>query len=206
MGRSSFSTAGARVRGMFAQPQDVLDTQGNLAMPFHFQCIGTFGAHSGPVWCLAAFDNLLFTSGSESTINVWDLGLDEPARVRVLRGHDGMVHSLTCNDRYLFSGDADGLLKVSVCICACICVCALYLCMCMYLCVCALCLWQCAGFIFALSGLCAHCPVPFFFSLASAAFGREQIWDVSSLECVRTFKATAHICAALATVDDLVGM
>ena len=43
-----------------------------------------------------------FTTGSDETIHVWDLS-SRPARIKVLTGHRGVVHSLAVHNRKLYS-------------------------------------------------------------------------------------------------------
>jgi hypothetical protein len=68
-------------------------------------CIGTFSAHTGAVWQIAAQDQLMFTTGSTEHIHVWDLSA--PGRIGVLAA-DAPVHSLCLHSGVLYSGDAQG--------------------------------------------------------------------------------------------------
>jgi hypothetical protein len=82
-----------------------------LEWPFNFQCIGTLGGHAGPVWCIAAHGHLLFTSGTEASIGVWDLGKRQPTRKGKLQGHTAVVHVLHVKAPFLWSGDAERTVK-----------------------------------------------------------------------------------------------
>lgn len=75
-------------------------------MPFNFQCIGTFEAHSGTVWNVAAYSRFLFTTGSDDRIVVWDLGAAQPSRKCELHGHNGVIHSMVAHEGFLYSGDS----------------------------------------------------------------------------------------------------
>ncbi|EDQ88245.1 uncharacterized protein MONBRDRAFT_26455 [Monosiga brevicollis MX1] len=84
-----------------------------LELPFNYQCDGTLRAHLGPVWCIECYEDLMFSAGSDETdIHVWDLAPREPKRLRLLQGHQAMVHSLHVRDNRLFSGDEARLVRV----------------------------------------------------------------------------------------------
>ncbi|XP_025081950.1 E3 ubiquitin-protein ligase TRAF7-like [Pomacea canaliculata] len=71
-----------------------------------FKCKGTFVGHQGPVWCLCAMGDYLFSGSSDKTIKVWDTSASYKC-VRTLEGHTGIVLALcTCGNK-LFSGSQD---------------------------------------------------------------------------------------------------
>ncbi len=49
--------------GLIPHSHESLDGRGELVMPFNFHCVGTFSAHTGPVWQIAARENFMFTTG-----------------------------------------------------------------------------------------------------------------------------------------------
>jgi hypothetical protein len=49
--------------GLIPHTHESLDGRGELVMPFNFHCVGTFSAHTGPVWQIAARENFMFTTG-----------------------------------------------------------------------------------------------------------------------------------------------
>eukprot|EP00050_Salpingoeca_kvevrii_P010771 m.10239 g.10239 ORF g.10239 m.10239 type:complete len:648 (+) comp3070_c0_seq1:207-2150(+) len=88
-------------------PSEAIGAEGELIMPFNFQCIGTFEAHTGTVWCVTSHQNYLFTTGSDEKIFVWDVAARQPYRMKVLHGHTGVIHSLCVQDGFLISGDSE---------------------------------------------------------------------------------------------------
>eukprot|EP00045_Choanoeca_perplexa_P016587 m.224854 g.224854 ORF g.224854 m.224854 type:complete len:1048 (+) comp17301_c0_seq3:141-3284(+) len=87
--------------------------QDELQLPFNFQCIGTLGGHKGPIWCLAHYEQLLFSvSSDETAIHVWDLSGREPKRLQVLTGHNAVIHCLHVDKQQLYSGDTHRQIKV----------------------------------------------------------------------------------------------
>jgi len=77
-----------------------------------FKCKGTFVGHSGPVWCLCAHGDYLFSGSSDKQIKVWDTATNFRCQ-KTLEGHDGIVLALTAYNDKLFSGSADSSIKVS---------------------------------------------------------------------------------------------
>lgn len=76
-----------------------------------FKCKGTFVGHSGPVWCLCAHGDFLFSGSSDKQIKVWDTATNYRCQ-KTLEGHDGIVLALTAYNDKLFSGSADWSIKV----------------------------------------------------------------------------------------------
>ncbi|XP_076443202.1 E3 ubiquitin-protein ligase TRAF7-like [Babylonia areolata] len=71
-----------------------------------FKCKGTFVGHQGPVWCLCAMGDYLFSGSSDKTIKVWDMGASYKCE-RTLEGHTGIVLALCTYGNKLFSGSQD---------------------------------------------------------------------------------------------------
>ncbi|XP_041363927.1 E3 ubiquitin-protein ligase TRAF7-like [Gigantopelta aegis] len=71
-----------------------------------FKCKGTFVGHQGPVWCLCAMGDYLFSGSSDKTIKVWDTGSSYIC-VKTLEAHSGIVLALCTHGNKLFSGSQD---------------------------------------------------------------------------------------------------
>ncbi|KAL5017981.1 hypothetical protein ScPMuIL_003703 [Solemya velum] len=71
-----------------------------------FKCKGTFVGHQGPVWCLCAFGDYLFTGSSDKTIKVWDTGASYKC-IKTMEGHNGIVLALCTYGNKLYSGSQD---------------------------------------------------------------------------------------------------
>ncbi|KAK7003570.1 E3 ubiquitin-protein ligase TRAF7-like isoform X1, partial [Biomphalaria glabrata] len=71
-----------------------------------FKCKGTFVGHLGPVWCLSAMGDYLFSGSTDKTIKVWDTSSSYKC-VKTLEGHSGIVLALCNYGNKLFSGSQD---------------------------------------------------------------------------------------------------
>lgn len=71
-----------------------------------FKCRGTFVGHQGPVWCLCAFGDYLFSGSSDKTIKIWDTGSTYRC-LKTLEGHTGIVLALCTYGNKLYSGSQD---------------------------------------------------------------------------------------------------
>ncbi|KAF6024651.1 TRAF7 [Bugula neritina] len=70
------------------------------------KCKGTCVGHDGPVWCLAADNDFLFSGSSDNHVRVWDTSCNYKC-VKTLAGHCGIVLALTVNGNRLYSGSQD---------------------------------------------------------------------------------------------------
>jgi len=71
-----------------------------------FKCKGTFVGHLGPVWCLCAHGDFLFSGSTDKTIKVWDTSSNYKC-VKTMEGHTGIVLALCTSGQKLFSGSQD---------------------------------------------------------------------------------------------------
>ncbi|CAL1526297.1 unnamed protein product [Lymnaea stagnalis] len=71
-----------------------------------FKCKGTFVGHLGPVWCLCAMGDNLFSGSTDKTIKVWDTSSSYKC-VKTMEGHTGIVLALCTYGNKLFSGSQD---------------------------------------------------------------------------------------------------
>ncbi|XP_005096532.1 E3 ubiquitin-protein ligase TRAF7 isoform X2 [Aplysia californica] len=71
-----------------------------------FKCKGTFVGHLGPVWCLCASGDFLFSGSTDKTIKVWDTSSNYKC-VKTMEGHSGIVLALCTWGNKLFSGSQD---------------------------------------------------------------------------------------------------
>ncbi|XP_050403849.1 E3 ubiquitin-protein ligase TRAF7 [Patella vulgata] len=71
-----------------------------------FKCKGTCVGHQGPVWCLCAMGDHLYSGSSDKTVKVWDTSANFQC-VKTLEGHTGIVLALCTHGKKLFSGSQD---------------------------------------------------------------------------------------------------
>ncbi|BFZ17892.1 hypothetical protein BsWGS_20930 [Bradybaena similaris] len=71
-----------------------------------FKCKGTFVGHLGPVWCLCAMGDVLFSGSTDKTVKVWDTSSSYKC-VKTMEGHTGIVLALCTHGNKLFSGSQD---------------------------------------------------------------------------------------------------
>ncbi|RUS79841.1 hypothetical protein EGW08_012405 [Elysia chlorotica] len=71
-----------------------------------FKCKGTWVGHLGPVWCLCAMGDYLFSGSTDTTIKVWDTSSSYKC-VKTMEGHTGIVLALCTYGHNLFSGSHD---------------------------------------------------------------------------------------------------
>ncbi|KAK3737770.1 hypothetical protein QZH41_012207, partial [Actinostola sp. cb2023] len=76
-----------------------------------FKCKGTFVGHTGPVWALCVYGDLLFSGSSDKSIKVWDT-LTTYKCVKTLEGHTGIVLALRTHEKMLFSGSSDCTINI----------------------------------------------------------------------------------------------
>ncbi|XP_020916400.1 E3 ubiquitin-protein ligase TRAF7 isoform X2 [Exaiptasia diaphana] len=76
-----------------------------------FKCKGTFVGHTGPVWALCVYGDLLFSGSSDKSIKVWDT-LTTYKCVKTLEGHAGIVLALRTHEKMLFSGSSDCTINI----------------------------------------------------------------------------------------------
>jgi len=76
-----------------------------------FKCKGTFVGHSGPVWCLCAYNDYLFSGSSDKVIKVWDTATNYRC-LKTLEGHKGIILALTTHENKLYSGSSDCCIKI----------------------------------------------------------------------------------------------
>ncbi|XP_063439554.1 E3 ubiquitin-protein ligase TRAF7-like isoform X3 [Mytilus trossulus] len=81
-------------------------------MPFVFKCIGTLKGHKDIVWCLATKRYKVFSSGSDSTIKVWDMENLAKGCIKTMEGHTGTVHSMAVHEDSLYSAGDDRSIRV----------------------------------------------------------------------------------------------
>eukprot|EP00040_Diaphanoeca_grandis_P014999 m.76227 g.76227 ORF g.76227 m.76227 type:complete len:739 (-) comp24877_c0_seq1:162-2378(-) len=97
------------MRDEFGNLQEQLDVEDQRVL----KCAGTFVGHQGPVWALAAHENLLFSGSSDETVKVWDTQSKQSfTNVKTLKGHRGIVHALTTYKNILYSGSHDCTINV----------------------------------------------------------------------------------------------
>ncbi|XP_072013775.1 E3 ubiquitin-protein ligase TRAF7-like isoform X3 [Amphiura filiformis] len=81
-------------------------------LPFEFKCIGTLRGHNSPIHCLATRKHQLYSSGGDNVIKVWNVEALSKGCVQNMQGHTDKVTALLTTREYLYSASADKSIRM----------------------------------------------------------------------------------------------